>query len=224
MTAKIRVLIADDHGILRSGVGLLVNAQPDMEVVAETGDGREAVVMAKREQPDVAVLDLSMPGLGGIRATEEIRQRCPRTKVLILTMHADAEYVRSAMLAGAKGYLTKTAVDRALLEAIRTVHRGQNYVDPSIGFDLVAEMSAKREIEARAAGARPLLSPREEEVLRLLAQGHTNQGAADQLCVGVKTVETYRARLVQKLRLRRRADLVRYALETGILVPGDSSR
>ena len=220
----IRILVADDHCMVRQGLRRMIEDHDDLTVVAEAADFTGVFKALAGTPVDVAVLDLSMPGLGGIRATEEIRQRCPRTKVLILTMHADVEYVRSAMLAGAKGYLTKTAVDRALLEAIRTVHRGQNYVDPSIGFDLVAEMSAKREIEARAAGARPLLSPREEEVLRLLAQGHTNQGAADQLCVGVKTVETYRARLVQKLRLRRRADLVRYALETGILVPGDSSR
>jgi DNA-binding NarL/FixJ family response regulator len=212
--AKIRVLIADDHAVLRSGLRLLINAQPDMEVVGEAASGPEALDRAGSLRPDVLTLDLSMPGGRGIPVLERLRQQCPDTRVLVLTMHDAAAYLRAALAAGAAGYVVKTAADTELLTAIRAVAQGRTFVDLSL---------------PAGAGGRPArpaqpgqaaLSPRELAVLRLLAQGHTNQEAADRLFLSVKTVETYRARIAEKLGLRTRADLTRYAVEAGFLRPG----
>jgi DNA-binding NarL/FixJ family response regulator len=161
--------------------------------------------------------------MGGTRATSEIRQSCPGTRVLILTMHSELEYARAAIAAGASGYLVKSAADLELIEAIRTVDRGQPYVDASLGTNVLAELTHERRRPDAPTGDRPALSAREAEVLSLLARGLTNQETADRLFVSVKTVETHRARLSQKLGLKKRADLVRYALETGLLGQGGGS-
>jgi two-component system response regulator NreC len=210
----IRVFIADDHAVLRAGLKLLINAQPDMEVVGDAADGPETVRRAPATAPDVVLLDLSMPGA---RYTHTIEQLAPKARVLVLTMHDDPAYARTALQAGASGYIVKQAADVELLTAIRTVHRGRTFVD------LTRPSEAARSAALRQSAARPPaepsqpLSPREAEVLRLLAQGHTNQEAADRLAVSVKTIETHRRRLSEKLGRRSRAQLFRFAVESGLL-------
>jgi two-component system, NarL family, response regulator NreC len=217
--SKIRVMIADDHAILRSGLRLLVNAQADMEVISEAPDGEQAVQAAHDTKPDVALMDLTMPGTGGMRALQEILRDCPKTRVLVLTMHNDPAYLRSALWAGASGYVLKRSVDAELLTAIRAVHRKGTFVDPSLANILVQDVLAKR--GAKALSKRPvsILSERELEVLKLVAQGYTSQQIAKRILVGVKTVETYRSRLAQKLGLRTRSDVVRFAVQMGLLTP-----
>ena len=218
--SKIRVLIADDHAILRSGLRLLIGSQPDMEVVGEATDGADAVRKAAELRPDVLTLDLDMPGGSGIQAIGQVRQACPRVRVLVLTMHADAAYFRTALAAGASGYVTKSAADVELLTAIRAVHQGRIFADIKLTESGVHTALSGGGAAAVPKGGRPSpLSQREQEVLKLLAMGYTNQQAADRLYVSVKTVETYRARVVEKLGLRTRADLVRYAIETGLVAP-----
>jgi two-component system response regulator NreC len=206
---RTRILLADDHAILRAGLAMLIEAQDDMEVVAEAADGVEAVEKSRRLKPDVVILDLTMPRMSGLEALRDIRQDCPTTRVLVLTMHDDPAYGRSLLAAGAIGYVTKKAADRELLLAIRTVREGRPFVD----------LTQAEEMLPRGAppGTRELLSKRELQVLGFVARGFTHQEIADRLALSIKTVETYLARLVQKLGLRRRADLVRYALQTGIL-------
>ncbi len=215
---RIRVLLADDHAVLRAGLRMLLDAQPDMEVVGEAADGEAAVSQARELRPDVLLLDLTMPGAGGLPAIERVRAVAPQTRVLVLTMHEAPAYVRSALAAGAAGYVRKSAADAALLSAIRAVHRGRRPIDPDL-VPIPPEPGRARQPGAgrpRASGVAGFLSPREREVLALIARGHTNQQIADRLALSVKTVETYRARLVEKLGLKSRADLVRYALDSGL--------
>jgi two-component system response regulator NreC len=213
---SIRILIADDHAVLRAGLRMLIAAQPDMEVVAEAADGQEALRKAVETRPDVVIMDLTMPGSGGIQAIERIRQEVAGTRVLVLTMHDVPAYLRSALAAGASGYVVKRAADAELLSAIRNVHRGRTVLDPTLAVMLVRGGLRKSETPAPPRGSADLLSPREREVLELVAQGYTNQQMADRLGLSVKTVETYRSRLVEKLGLQSRADLVRYALDSGL--------
>jgi DNA-binding NarL/FixJ family response regulator len=196
---------------------MLINAQPDLEVVAEAATGEEALRLAREAKPDVVLMDLSMPGAGGIDATAEIRRACPATRVLVLTMHDDPAYLRSVLAAGASGYLLKRAADTELLSAIRITHRRGTFLDPSLAGAVVEEAFGRRTRPGKGDRPGDTLSDREREVLRLVAEGHTNQQVADRLKLSIKTVETYRARLMEKLGLRSRADLVRYALSTGIL-------
>ena len=216
---KIRVLIADDHAILRAGLKMLVNAQADMEVVSEAPDGEKAVQAARETRPDVALLDLTMPRVGGMKALQEIARHCRKTRVLVLTMHDDPAYLRSVLAAGACGYLLKRTVDAELLVAIRAVHRGGTYVDPSLADVLVQDVLAKR--GTRAGPTRPvnILSDRELQVLGLVARGYTSAQIAEQIAVGVKTVETYRSRFAEKLGLRTRSDVIRFAMQMGLLTP-----
>ncbi len=214
--ASVRVLIADDHAVLRAGLRMLIGAQPDMEVVGEAADGDAAVRKALETRPDVALMDITMPGSGGIKAIERIREECPKTRVLVLTMHDVPAYLRSALAAGASGYVVKSAADSELLSAIRSVHRGRTVLDPALAATVVQSALGKRAVGSQAGGPVNPLSPREREVLDLVAQGYTNQQAADRLGLSIKTVETYRTRLVEKLGLRSRADLVRYALDSGL--------
>ncbi|MDB5358068.1 MAG: two component transcriptional regulator, LuxR family [Phycisphaerales bacterium] len=211
MSGKIRVLLADDHAVLRAGLRLLINSQPDMVVAREAADGREAVALAEDGELDVAVVDLTMPAGGGVRAIEAIRALRPELRVLVLSMHHEAAYVRTALAAGANGYVAKVAADTELLAGIRAVHRGKTFIDPSLAGAIVSQAFGP------AVHASPRLSERERQVLGFLSHGHTNQEIANRLFLSVKTAETYRARLSRKLGLKNRADFVRYGLESGIL-------
>lgn len=218
---KLRILIADDHGVLRAGLRVLLNAEPDMQVVAEAEDGATAIAKAREHEPDIVLLDVSMPGTGGLQAIRHIKRAAPAAKVLILSMHDDESYLREALKAGASGYALKKAADVELLSAIRAVHRGEIFLDPSLTRILVSELiggEGKAKPEQADWGV-DRLSDREREVLRLLAQGHTSQQVADMLFLSLKTVETYKARIMTKLGLHNRAQLVRYALQVGLLSP-----
>lgn len=216
---KIRLLVVDDHPVVRAGLRTLLGAQADMEVVGEADDGAMAIAYAQRLKPDVVVMDIAMEGMNGLVATREIRKRLPQTKVLVLTMHENEEYLRQMLEAGATGYVLKQAVDTELAVAIRAVQRGEVYLYSSFTRVLLADLVQKEEEEEESAeqDSYDLLSPREREVLRMVALGYTNQQIADQLYLSVKTVETYRARLMEKLELRSRSALVRYALRRGLL-------
>jgi two-component system response regulator NreC len=216
---KIKILLADDHAILRSGLKMLINAQPDMEVVSEAPDGDRAVQAARDTRPDVALLDLAMPGSGGMTALEEIARCCPDTHVLVLSMHDDPAYLRSVLAAGACGYVLKRAVDTELLAAIRAVHRGGVFVDPSLAHVFVQDALDKSAAEGGGPRSLNILSERERQVLGLVAQGYGSQEIAKQILVSVKTVETYRARIAEKLGLRTRSEIVRFALQMGLLTP-----
>lgn len=217
MSARtLRILLADDHTVLREGLAMLVDAQQDMRVVAQANNGHEAVRLAESCQPDVAVLNVSMPELNGPEATARIREVCPDTRILVLTRHADQGYVRRTMSAGASAYVLKKTASSVLIEAIRTVARGDIYVDPTLLGGLVQFALGSTATVGQHEGP-STLSPREEEVLRLIAWGHSNKQIAARLNVSVKTVESYKATATEKLRLRSRAEILRYALAQGWL-------
>jgi two-component system response regulator NreC len=210
-----RVLIVDDHAVVRSGLRLLLDAEDDIEVVGEAGDTRTAVFEARALKPDVILMDVVMPGSSGIEATQSVLNEAPDTKVLMLSMQDDPQYVREAFSAGASGYVLKEAVDAEVVGAVREVAAGGRYVHPELGARLIhADAEERARVEADP------LSDREREVLRLLALGHTNQEIASMLYLSVRTVETHRAHIMQKLRLSTRAELVRHAMEQGLLEEG----
>ena len=211
---KLRVMLADDHAMLREGLAMLIGGQEDMVVVGQASNGREAVEMAKASKPDVAVLDVSMPELGGAAACEEIVAACPGVRVLALTRHADAGYVRRLLQAGAAGYVLKKSAGDALINAIRTVAEGGTYVEPALAGALLQRAYSQPQGAARAAAE---LSLREEEVMRGIAWGRSNKEIAAELGLSIKTVESYKAAALEKLALRNRADIVRYALGRGWL-------
>jgi two-component system response regulator NreC len=208
-----RVLIVDDHAVVRSGLRRLLEDE-GFEVVAEAGDMRNAVFEARAHKPDVILMDVVLPGESGIEATPAVLKEAPEAKVLVLSMQDDPRYVREAFDAGATGYVLKEAADTELVQAIREVADGGRYVHPALGARMITAANEER----RRAEADPL-SDREREVLRLLALGHTNQEIAKMLYISVRTAETHRAHIMQKLRLTTRAELVRYALEQGLLEP-----
>jgi len=208
----IRVLIADDHAVVRAGLKLLLDAQEDIETVGEAGSGDEAIRLAHSLKPDVVLLDVVMPGRSGIEATPELLAASPKSKVLVLSMQDDARYVHEAFAAGASGYVLKEAADSEVVQAVREVANGGRYVHPTLGARLVAA-----EAKARQKADDDPLSDREREVLRLLALGHTNQEIAKALYISVRTAETHRAHIMQKLRLSTRAELVRHAIAEGLL-------
>jgi DNA-binding NarL/FixJ family response regulator len=193
-----RVLIADDHGIVRSGLRLLLERQPDIEVVAEAADGAEARELAIRERPDLAILDVKMPKLTGLQATREIKAQAPEVAILILSMHDEERYVEEAMSAGASGYVVKTQADTDLVAAIRAVERGEPFPAPV---------------------AQSALTPREEEIVKLVAEAHTTKEIAAILHLSEKTVENHRANAMRKLGMRDRVELVRYAIRRGLIEP-----
>ena len=214
--SSIRMLIVDDHAVLRAGLRMLLDAEPDIQVVGEAGDGVEAVARTIDLAPDVVLLDLTMPRMGGLEVLRQIRESSPQTRVLVLTMHDDESYLREVLKAGGSGYVLKRAADVELLSAIRTAHLGGTYLH-AVHTKILFEERKDRQVTPSPEKLEYRLSPREEEVLRLIAVGYTNQQAADILYLSVKTVETYRARLMAKLGLRHRAELVRYALRHGLL-------
>jgi DNA-binding NarL/FixJ family response regulator len=207
----IRILIADDHGVVAEGLKQLVQAEADMEVVALVADGREAVQQARDTQPDVVLMDLSMPELNGADATRAILQRDPKCRVIVLSMYAQREYVRRALKAGAAGYVVKRSAAKEVVDAIRAVHAGQRYLSPRVA-DVVIDDYAEERDDPLAR-----LSAREREVLQLLAEGRTGAEIAQRLSLSQKTVETYRARLVEKLGIRDVAGLVRFAIQRGLV-------
>jgi DNA-binding NarL/FixJ family response regulator len=208
----IRVLIVDDHAVVRSGISLLLAREDDIEPVGEAGTGREAIFEARSLKPDVILMDVVMPDQTGLEALPTLLHEHPDTKVLLLSMQDDPRYVREAFAAGASGYVLKEAADAEVVNAIREVARGGRYVNPQLGARLV---TADAEAQKRADD--DPLSDREREVLRLLALGHTNQEIARQLYISVRTAETHRAHIMRKLRLASRAELVRYAMAHGLL-------
>jgi DNA-binding NarL/FixJ family response regulator len=209
---NVRVLLVDDHSVVRSGLRMLLDSQDDIETVGEAGDMRTAVFETRALKPDVILMDMVMPGGSGIEATTAVLKEHPDAKVLVLSMQDDPSYVREAFAVGASGYVLKEAADAEVVAAIREVATGGRYVHPALGARLIAAEAEDR----RRAEADPL-SEREREVLRLLALGHTNQEIAKMLYISVRTAETHRAHIMQKLRLQTRAELVRYALEQGLL-------
>jgi two-component system response regulator NreC len=208
----ISVVVVDDHAVVRSGIKLLLEKQEDIEVVGEAGNAKDAVFRARALKPDVILLDVVMPGESGIEVLPQLQKESPDTQVLVLSMQDDPSYVREAFAAGASGYVLKEAADEEVVSAVREVAGGGRYVHPALGARLVTAEAAER----AAAEADPL-SDREREILRLLALGHTNQEIAQQLYISVRTAESHRAHIMQKLRLTTRAELVRYALSHGLL-------
>ncbi len=210
MTAAIRLLVVDDHGLFRAGVEALLNEQPDMVVVGQAGNIGAAMQQVMQTQPDVVLLDISMPGGGGIQGIRPLGTACPRARLLIVTTHDDPAYVRATMAAGAAGYVHKGVPHRELLAAIRAVHRGGGYLSAGVPDE---ELAASPQ-PVRGA---PSLSPRERQVLTLLSQGYTYKEVGSRLGISDKTVQTYRARLSEKLGLSSRAELTRYAIDLGLI-------
>ena len=207
-----RVLIADDHGIVRSGIRLLLERQPDIEVIGEAADGAEARELAIRERPDLAILDVKMPKLTGLQATREIKSQAPEVSVLILSMHDDERYLFEALKAGASGYVLKAQADTDLLAAIRAVERGEPFLTPE------AQRTLIRDVLERGSGGEEL-TPREEEIVKLVAEAHTTKEIAAILHLSEKTVENHRANAMRKLGMRDRVELVRYAIRRGLIEP-----
>jgi len=208
----IRILIADDHAVVAEGLKHLVEAQSDLEVVATVGDGREAVRTAKETAPDVVLMDLSMPELNGADATRAIIDERPECRVIVLSMYAEREYVRRALKAGATGYVVKRSAAKELVDAIRAVHAGQRYLSPRVADVVIDDYAADGKADLLEK-----LSTREREVLQLLAEGRTGSEIAQRLTLSQKTVETYRARLVEKLGIRDVAGLVKFAIQRGLV-------
>jgi DNA-binding NarL/FixJ family response regulator len=211
--SKIRILIADDHAILRAGLRMLIDSQVDMMVVAEAQNGDEAVQFAREASPDVVLLDVTMPQRGGLHAISDIVKGNSAIRILLLTMHEEPAYLRTALAAGASGYVLKKSVDADLLSAIRAVSKGHTYIDSELASNLLEFALPER---ARKK-TQEVLSDRELQVLKLVAEGFSSREISGQLYIGVKTVETYRGRFAEKLGLKSRTDIVRYALEIGLL-------
>lgn len=212
----IRVLLADDHTILRAGLRTLLSAQPDLEIIGEASDGREAVQEAQRLQPDVILMDITMPEVNGIEATRQVKKILPETRVLVLTMHENEEYLFQVLRAGASGYILKEAADTELISAIRSVHAGRFYLAPPAQAMMVGDyMQRVRAGEERDSYSG--LTEREREILKLVAEGYTNNQIGERLFISPKTVDTHRTHVMDKLNLHSRAELVKYAMRRGLL-------
>ena len=213
--SKLRILLADDHEIFREGLKMLISAQPDMEVIGEAKNGRMAVDLAQQLQPDIVVMDVSMPELNGLKATEKLKGMCPHLKILTLTRHTDDGYLKQLLKVGASGYVLKQSASSELIRVIRTVSRGNIYIDPALTKRVINSFVSGR--PARGTSAGKDLTPREEEVLRLIAWGHSNKEIAARLSLSVKTVEAHKTNAMQKMGMKGRIDIVRYALLQGWL-------
>ncbi len=214
--SKIRVLICDDHTILREGIRLLLNSQPDIEVVAEAVDGREAVDKAHQAKPDIILMDIAMPLLNGLEATKQIRRDNPNARVLVLTMYESDEYVSQMLEAGAAGYVLKKVAGSELVYAIHSVYNGEAFLYPSITKRLVEDYLRRVEL-GQERDSFDGLTDREREVLQLIAEGHTNKEIADLLNLSVRTVQNHRAHIMEKLGMHDRGELIKYAIQKGII-------
>ena len=213
---KVRVLIADDHTIVREGVRALLALYPDIEVLGEAADGKEAIDRTVELHPDVVLMDIAMPGLGGLEATLEIRKLCPEVKILVLTQHENKEYVQRFLKAGASGYVLKKAAGTELVSAIRMVRQGGIYLQGPIASSVVGESMGMGQAED-GEGSYDSLSDREKQVLKLLAEGQSNKEIADLLCLSIKTVMAHRANIMEKLGIHNRVELVMYAIRRGLI-------
>lgn len=211
--SSIRVIIAEDHATVREGVKLIIDAQPDIEVVAEAEDGRTVIDLAQKLRPDVVLMDISMPRLNGLKATEKLKECCPEVHVLAVTRHKDDGYLQQILRAGASGYVLKQSPSSELLHAIRAVARGGKYLDPAVAEKVMGGYSGRRFVNQQAVD----MSDREEEVLRLIAWGHSNKEIAERLDLSVKTIEVHKANAMKKLGMASRIDIVRYAVLQGWL-------
>lgn len=212
---KIRILLADDHTILRDGIRNLLDEEPDMEVVGEAEDGREAVQLAQQLKPDVVIMDIAMPLLNGVEATRQIKRDHPQCQVLVLTMHDDEEYIRQVLEAGALGYVLKYAAAGELFGAIRAVHRGEAVLSPAITRLVIEDFLRWANVQPQYTPNS--LTPREREVLQLVAEGYTNREISGILSVSIKTVQAHRTNLMQKLNLHDRGELIKYAIQKKII-------
>ncbi len=213
---SIRILLADDHTILRAGLKMMLNAQPDMEVVGEAQDGRQALQEAQRLQPDIILMDITMPDMNGIEATKQLKKELPDVKVLILTMHEHEEYVFQALRAGASGYMLKEAADTDLISALRIIQSGQFYLSPAAQSVMVGDY-LQRVRTGEEKDSYSSLTEREREILKLVAEGYTNNQIAERLVISPKTVDTHRTHILDNLYLHSRAELVKYAMRRGLL-------
>jgi two-component system response regulator NreC len=208
---KIRILLADDHAVVRQGFKMILAAQPDFEIVGEAGNGREAIELAETLGPDVVVMDVAMPELNGIEATRRLCAASPRTRVLALSMHKDSVYVREILRAGARGYLLKDAIDRDLLDAVRAIARGDGYISPAVSEAVLTDY------RKHVTNPIDMLTTREREVLQLIAEGKTNKEIANHLGLSVYTVDAHRGRIMEKLNLHSTGELVRFAVRNGLI-------
>jgi two-component system, NarL family, response regulator NreC len=211
--SKVRVLIAEDHQTVREGLKMILGAQSDIEVVGEAGDGQTAVELTKQLMPDIVLMDLSMPKLNGLKATEKLKQACPRVNVLVLTRHTEDGYLLQLLRVGASGYVLKQSPPSEFLHAIRSIAGGGKYLDPAVAGRVIGGFQA-RKFDAES-GTQEKLSGREAETLRLIAWGHSNKDIAQQLGLSVKTIEVHKANAMKKLGMRSRIDIVRFALLQG---------
>ena len=214
MITRTRILLADDHPIVRRGLRFVLDAEPDLQVVAEAGDGAEAVARALQHEVDLAVLDVSMPRMTGIQAAAELNRRKPKLRLLMLSMHDNEQYFFEALKAGASGYVLKSAADRDLVEACRATMRGEPFLYPAAVTALIRDHAEKL---ADGEESREILTPRELEVLKLIAEAHTSKDIAEVLVISVKTVERHRANILEKLGMRDRVELTRYAIRRGLV-------
>ncbi len=210
MSSPIKILLADDHTIVRQGLKLILSSQPDLQVIGEAANGRETVELAQRLKPDVVLLDVAMPELNGIDATRRMMETNPRLRILVLSMHKEAVYVREILKAGARGYLLKDVIDTELLNAVRSVARGDGYISPAVSGALLSDY--RQNITDPA----DLLTKREREVLQLIAAGKTNKEVAAQLNLSVYTVDSHRGKIMEKLNLHSTGELVRFAIKNGL--------
>lgn len=216
MGDSIRVILADDHRMMREGIRALLEREKGIEVVGEASNGREVLLLARKLCPDVVVMDVSMPLLNGIEATRQIRRDCPEVRVLILTVHENREYVAQLLAAGADGYIIKRAAGAELVSAIHTVYQGDLFLHPSVA-KVVVEDYVHRLQAGEGIGARDVLTPREREVLQLIAEGYSSREIADLLHISVKTVQNHRSKIMNKLDLHDRGELIKYAIQQGII-------
>ena len=208
--STIRVLLADDHAVVRQGFRLILSQHSDIEVVAEASTGEEAIARCSQLEPDVVILDIAMNGMNGVEATRQIRRNCPRTNVLVLTMHKDAVYVRETLRAGARGYLLKDSIDNDLLAAVRSVARGEGFLSPAVSTTVLDDY------RQQVTHPLDLITNRERQVLQLLGTGKSSKEIATELNISVYTVDAHRSRLMKKLQLRSIGDLVRFAIQNGM--------